>query len=253
MTLIWAEEFDGTGTPTNWHPQNYRHTGSDMYFADNGFCQSQDSNGVYNLSAFPANTPDGHTSWVPGGDSMGFMSPQIDTWDKLAVPVNSRVEASIKAPNTKGILPAFWLLGHAAGPNQGWPACGEIDIVEFPSHIGSHAVSQNLHGPTTGNQWADKSFNAAQPEMDDYTTEFHEYAVEWRPTDITWLIDGVQTAKVTQSQYMAAGGDWTPFNGSNPFYVLLSIYVGGSWTGEPDATSKFPVTMGVDWVRCSTL
>ncbi len=40
-----------------------------------------------------------------------------------------RIEASIKIPRGQGIWPAFWMLGNNIG-SVGWPACGEIDIME---------------------------------------------------------------------------------------------------------------------------
>lgn len=249
--IVWIEEFDGPSmsTPPNWHPQNYRHSTSDMYFSPNPFCQSQDGQGHYKLAAFPGATPDGHAAWVPGGDSLGFLSPQCDTWASLAVQVGTGVEVSLRSDTTPGVWSSFWMLGRVpGGPNQGWPACGEIDVVEFFPQLGPKKCSQNLHGPSLANAWQDKSLNAATPEVEDFTQGFHRYGVEWRPTDITWLIDGVQTAKVTQAQYQAAGGDWTPFKGAAPMYCLLDIYIGG-WVGEPDATSKFPAGMSVEYVK----
>lgn len=38
-----------------------------------------------------------------------------------------------------------------------------------------------------------------------------------------------------------------PFD--RPFYMLLNVAVGGNWAGDPDATSTFPTTMQVDYVR----
>src|SRR2546423_914669 len=40
-----------------------------------------------------------------------------------------RFEARIKLPAGRGIWPAFWLLGNDLS-SVGWPACGEIDIME---------------------------------------------------------------------------------------------------------------------------
>src|SRR5258708_36576450 len=40
-----------------------------------------------------------------------------------------RVAARLKIPQGQGIWPAFWMLGTDI-PTAGWPACGEIDIME---------------------------------------------------------------------------------------------------------------------------
>ena len=55
------------------------------------------------------------------------------------------IEASIKIPGGRGIWPAFWLLGTDIG-HVGWPACGEIDVME---NFGTApaCVYGTVHGP----------------------------------------------------------------------------------------------------------
>lgn len=50
-----------------------------------------------------------------------------------------KFEMRAKLPYGQGIWPAFWLLGDNIG-EVGWPACGEIDIMEL---IGKD--SANIH------------------------------------------------------------------------------------------------------------
>ena len=56
-----------------------------------------------------------------------------------------RVEARIQIPRGQGLWPAFWMLGDNI-PSAGWPACGEIDIME---NIGKEPgrVHGTVHGP----------------------------------------------------------------------------------------------------------
>jgi len=56
-----------------------------------------------------------------------------------------RVEARIQIPRGQGLWPAFWMLGDNIA-NVGWPACGEIDIME---NIGKEPgrVHGTIHGP----------------------------------------------------------------------------------------------------------
>jgi len=35
----------------------------------------------------------------------------------------------------------------------------------------------------------------------------------------------------------------------HPFFLLLNVAVGGPWPGSPDASTVFPQTMLVDYVR----
>jgi len=58
------------------------------------------------------------------------------------------VVARIKLPFGQGVWPAFWMLGENFS-SVGWPACGEIDIMEnfgtFNNNININ--NGNLHGP----------------------------------------------------------------------------------------------------------
>lgn len=58
-----------------------------------------------------------------------FRSARIKTNGKVEFQYGS-VEVRIKLPNlANGFWPAFWMLGSNFG-SVGWPACGEIDILE---------------------------------------------------------------------------------------------------------------------------
>ena len=78
-----------------------------------------------------------------------------------------------------------------------------------------------------------------------FCDDFHVFAVEWEPKAIRWYVDGKQYHAVTPAS-LPAGAKWVY---DHPFYILLNLAVGGEWPGYPDATSKFPQTMTVDYVR----
>ena len=54
-----------------------------------------------------------------------------------------RFEARLKLPTGQGIWPAFWMLGDDIG-STGWPASGEIDIME---HLGHEPTVHAPQGP----------------------------------------------------------------------------------------------------------
>ena len=65
-----------------------------------------------------------------------------------------RFEATMILPNATGLWPAWWMLGSNIG-SVGWPACGEIDIMEHVPQMGSNVIQSSLHGANnfnTGNQ-----------------------------------------------------------------------------------------------------
>lgn len=138
--------------------------------------------------------------------------------------------------------PAFWMLGDNIG-SAGWPACGEIDIME---NIGSTPDSTygTTHGPGPGNYpgaGLSGAFNGGAP----MGGGFHVYATEWDASSVRFFVDGALYWSVTPSQ-LPAGATWV---WDQPFFLLLNFAVGGNWPGSPNGSSSFPQHMLVDYVR----
>ncbi|MDW5267267.1 MULTISPECIES: family 16 glycosylhydrolase [Acidobacteriaceae] len=155
-----------------------------------------------------------------------------------------RFEASIKLPLGKGIWPAFWMLGDDID-SSGWPKCGEIDIFE---NIGEPSISYStLHGPGySGAHGISAKFPL--PAGEAVNIGFHLYAVEWAPNDIKFFLDDKLVAERTPAD-LPAGTTWVY---DHPFFIILNVAVGGAWPGDPDATTKFPQKMLVNYVRVYT-
>jgi len=152
-----------------------------------------------------------------------------------------RFEARMRLPRGQGLWPAFWLLGADVDTNI-WPACGEIDVMEYRGQE-PNRVTGSLHGPgysgkdaVTGNRDLEgpAGFDAA----------FHVFAVEWTPDWIAWELDGAVWQVVVPAR-LPAGRTWV-FD--HPFFVLLNVAVGGLYVGDPDPNA-FPQTTVVDYVR----
>jgi len=156
-----------------------------------------------------------------------------------------RFEARIKIPEGQGIWPAFWMMGEDM-PTVGWPKCGEIDIME---NIGKEpgTVHGSLHGPLNGPGASNLSASFTLPDGKRFADDFHLYAVEWEPDEIRFYADTNLYAKFNRQS--PGGGPWV-FD--HPFFILLNFAVGGDWPGNPDATTKFPQAMLVDYVRVYT-
>jgi len=124
----------------------------------------------------------------------------------------------------------------------GWPACGEIDIME---NIGREpsTVHGTVHGPGySGAHGIGRPFALASGRFAD---DYHVYAIEWAPQRIDFLVDGTRYHTVTPAS-LPPGAKWV-FD--QPFFLILNVAVGGAWPGNPDATSVFPQRMLVDYVR----
>jgi beta-glucanase (GH16 family) len=178
----------------------------------------------------------------PDGIARPYTSARLKTQGKFAQ-AYGRFEARIKVPRGQGIWPAFWMLGDDI-ERVDWPACGEIDIME---NIGREpaAVYGSLHVPGFAKMTSDQSKGALLPAGQSYADDFHVYAVEWERDEVRFFVDARNYATFTRGEW-PKGGRWV-FD--HPFFLILNVAVGGDWPGNPDATSRFPQEMIVDYVR----
>jgi beta-glucanase (GH16 family) len=183
-----------------------------------------------------------------GGVTMNYTSARLKT-QGLFSQTYGRFEARIKLPAGQGIWPAFWMLGENIA-NDGWPKCGEIDIME---NVGTEPAINHgsLHGPSSTNPTSDRTATVSLPAPADRSVgqrlsdDFHLYAVEWEPGVVRFFLDSNSYATFTLAEW-PAGGTWV-FD--HPFFIVLNVAVGGDWPGTPEATTVFPQTMLVDYVR----
>jgi len=153
-----------------------------------------------------------------------------------------RYAARVKVPTGAGVWPAWWLLG----PDDlyGWPACGEVDVMEAPSSVATAGqVHQGIHVPRAGDGEAVSV--GVPPSCGDWGADFHVYGVGWTPGRMEFFIDERVTGSVTREEVESCGGEW-PFD-DLALSPILNVAVGG-WAGAPDpAWSR--QSMLVDWVR----
>jgi beta-glucanase (GH16 family) len=179
------------------------------------------------------------------GVTRDYTSARLKT-QSLFTQTYGRIEARIKIPEGQGVWPAFWMLGQDI-PSAGWPKCGEIDIME---NVGKEpgTIHGSLHGPSTVAPTSDLTSIFTLPAGQNFAADFHLYAVEWEPDTVRFYVDSNLYATFRSFDW-PAGGKWV-FD--HPFFMILNLAVGGDWPGSPDATTKFPQTMLVDYVRVYT-
>ncbi len=163
-----------------------------------------------------------------------------------------RIEARMKLPVGAGLWPAFWMLGTNFDA-VGWPAAGSVDLVEdvslSPSSNGRgpSMIRSTLHGPNyfKGNGlWHDVILsNGARVDE----SSFHTYGIIWSPGMIQFYVDDpANIFFVEDASEVPNGGEWVC---DHPFYICINLAVGGSWPGDPDATTPNPADVLVDYVR----
>jgi beta-glucanase (GH16 family) len=152
-----------------------------------------------------------------------------------------RFEARIKIPSGQGVWPAFWLLGDDFKV-VGWPACGEIDVMENVD-VDKSTIHGSIHGPGySAKKSVTTRFALPQGRFSD---DFHVFAVEWEPQAIRFYVDDKLYATRTPAD-LPAGARWV-FD--RPFFLILNLAVGGDWPASPDTSAAFPQRMLVDYVR----
>lgn len=147
-----------------------------------------------------------------------------------------RIEARMALPSGQGLWPAFWMLGTNIN-SVGWPACGEIDIME---HINT---APDIHGTI---HWRDANGNYANYGGNTFTNigAYHIYAIEWDQNAIRWFVDGQQYHEVNISNGVNGTSEF-----HNNFFILLNLAVGGNWPGFSVDNGALPAQMLVDYVR----
>lgn len=224
-TLVWNEEFSGSNIDlTKWeHEVNGNGGGNNelQYYtslAENSYIE----NGSLIIQALKK-------------DYLGkaYTSARIRTLNKGDW-TYGRFEIRAKLPYGKGLWPAIWMLP-SDWEYGGWPASGEIDIMELLGHE-PYKVYATIHYGTVANHQSNGS--SYQLPSSTFSTDYHVFAMEWDSTGMSWYVDGNKYYSVTKGK---------PFD--KRFHLLLNVAVGGNWPGDPGSNTVFPQKMYVDYVR----
>jgi beta-glucanase (GH16 family) len=239
-SLAWADEFNGRRgrlpNPRKWSLETGYGWGDGelQSYTDRRSNVSLDGEGHLAITARRERYrgADGRTA--------NYTSARINSRAKFEF-AYGRVEARIRMPHGRGLLPAFWALGSNLD-SVGWPASGELDIVEVYGDD-PYTVHGTLHGPRRGHEHF--ALEATRRTRDSLADGFHVYGVLWSPGRVVFRLDGEVYAVRTRSD-LPAGSTW---RFEHPFFLLFTLAVGPRWLGSPDATTPWPATMLVDWVR----
>ncbi len=134
-------------------------------------------------------------------------------------------ETKIKNPKGQGLWPALWMCA-----KESWPP--EIDIFDNAgnepgkTYMGTIIKENNKEKKTRQHRY-----------MQDLTKDFHVYAIDWSAHSVKWYIDN----NLIYETYRAIP--------HQPMFLLITMQIGGGFPGEPDATTPFPSSMIVDYVR----
>jgi beta-glucanase (GH16 family) len=236
--LVWHDEFDGTSIDlSKWeHEVNANGGGNnELQYYTARSANSYVKDGALVIQALREN-------FTGAEGTREYTSARMRTLKKGDWKYG-RFDIRAKLPRGQGLWPAIWML-----PTDwvygGWAASGEIDIMEL---LGQDikTVYGTLHygGQWPGNVHTGTSFKLTQG---DFSNDFHVFRLDWEANEFRWYVD--DQLYQTQKQWHTKGKPYpAPFD--QRFHLLLNVAVGGNWPGNPDATTTFPQTMTVDYVR----
>jgi hypothetical protein len=224
--LVWSDEFnDSTINISNWN----------FELGNNGgWCNAELE--VYTDSRSNAYISNGNLIIKAINSGAVYTSARMTTQHKDTF-ITGRIDIRAKLPQGKGIWPALWMLGSNIS-TDGWPKCGEIDIMELlgdnPNKAygtvhylnGTHQSSGSIHVLSSGS----------------FSDSYHIFSLIWQPHHLKWLIDN-------EIYYSVASNQIDGFAFDLPQFFIFNIAVGGNWPGNPDSTTVFPQTMSVDYIR----
>jgi beta-glucanase (GH16 family) len=255
-TVIFFDDFEGkklnrnkwntevTGMHVNNELQAYVDTGLTVFLV-NGAAAEGAKKGALVI----------RPQWIPGfktkdGQTFDFISGRINTQNKFEF-AYGKAEARIKLTEGAGLWPAWWLLG-----NGMWPACGEIDIMEYVGE--KDWASAAVHGPGYSGEtpFVNRQYFSASNDV----TQWHIYAVEWTPDALYFKYDGKLMFRLNKNMT----GHYGKWAFDNKKHLILNYALGGAYpvkingvtmpyNGMPASTvdliKKNKAKMLVDWVK----
>lgn len=229
--LVWSDEFDATTLDaSSWTRETGGHGwgNNELQYYTNRDVNSFLENGHLVIQALEENY---------GGRQ--YTSARIKSQNKRFFKYG-KFEASLKLPYGQGLWPAFWMLGQNI-PTVGWPACGEIDIMEMiggpnrdnTSYGTAHWEDNGQHLQSGGNYTLSSGI---------FADDFHKFTIIWEYQSIRWYVDDNLFYTLSITPF-----DRTEFH--KEFFIILNVAVGGNWPGPPDSSTVFPQRMEIDYVR----
>ncbi|MGB3464294.1 MAG: family 16 glycosylhydrolase [Cyclobacteriaceae bacterium] len=232
MTLVWQDEFNGSSLDeSDW---NYEiGTGS------NGW----GNNELQYYRRENTSVSDGFLTIEAREESFGgnnYTSSRLTTQGKAEF-LYGRIDIRAQLPEGQGVWPALWMLGSNFA-SVGWPACGEIDIMEMIG--GGEGRDDTVHGTIHWDNNGTKADTGGKTQLASgkFSDQFHVFTLQWDADKINWYVNdrlyySVDTTPAALSEFR------------NEFFFIFNIAVGGNWPGSPNASTSFPQKMVVDYVR----
>lgn len=247
--LVWSDEFDGSALDASkWSFQigdgcaislcGWGNNELQWYQPDNVSV----GGGMLTITARAERAGGVGAGGGPGSVVRDYTSSRIRSLGK-GVWRYGRIDVRARLPIGQGLWPAIWMMPTDSAYGA-WAASGEIDIVELVGH-----EPDRVHGTLHyGGTWPGNEYTGAAYVLDrgTFADDFHVFTLEWQEGEIRWYVDGEHYQ--TQTEWFSSRARYpAPFD--QRFHLILNVAVGGDWPGAPSASTRFPQSMQVDYVR----
>lgn len=234
-TLIFADEFNGTGKPdiTKWtidpRPKGWIN-GEQQVYTDSSYDNARLRNGNLVIT--------GRKDYPNYNTTEPWSSGRVITQNKVDFKYG-KVEVRARLPRARGSWPAIWLMPTTSAYGD-WPKSGELDVME---HVGNNfgTVLSTVH--TQNNNWMNGSHTSASKVIPNVDSVFHVYAMEWNEDSIRFTYDGVKCYT-----YLNPKTDWKDWPFDQKFHIILNVAIGGGMGGAI-TEADWPDSMLVDYVH----
>ena len=229
--LVWEDDFDTDGSPNaeNWgydigRGSNGWGNGELQYYTDR-LDNAKVEDGILKITAMKENY-----------QGASYTSARMLTMDKFEF-TYGKVEIRAKLAGGGGTWPALWMLG-ANFPTVGWPACGEVDIMEYVGNNPGKIQSALHNSESFGNTIHHKS-----TAVENETEIFHVYTMIWSEDQISFYLDGER-----YYTYRPASKNVQNWPYDKDHFLIMNVAMGGTLGGNIDSGFSSS-TMEIDYVR----
>ena len=226
----WGDEFDGTaGSPPDaakWNIETGAHGfGGNELQAYTNKPENIQQDGAGSLKITALKTAAG-----------GYTSARVNTQGKFAYRTGTLEWRAKLSHVAQGLGPALWTVGGYTN----WPRSCEIDILETflsPVRLTNTVICESLTSPGTPD-----GGSSNWPISDG--TAWHVYRLDRTNDRLLFFVDGVQARNIGKDTFAPWKLD------QYDHFLVANLAVGGDrpW-GPPNASTPFPATMQIDYVR----